>query len=138
MNQEDQAKGWEKAMGPDEIPIEVWKCLGDVGVCWLTNIFNKILSAINKMPSKWRRSTLIPIYKNKGDDQNCTNYHEIKLIRHIMELQEIVIENRLRYETTPLSPKKGGWGGLNIRFTVNSYILKFFIKGCLMPCCYCM
>ena len=111
MNQEDQAKGWEKAMGPDEIPIEVWKCLGDVGVCWLTNIFNKILSAINKMPSKWRRSTLIPIYKNKGDDQNCTNYHEIKLIRHIMELQEIVIENRLRYETTPLCPKKGGWGG---------------------------
>lgn len=28
-----------KAIGPDEIPIEVWKCMGNVGVCWLTNIF---------------------------------------------------------------------------------------------------
>jgi hypothetical protein len=32
-----------KAMGLDEIPIEVWKCLGDV-VCWLTNLFNKVLT----------------------------------------------------------------------------------------------
>jgi hypothetical protein len=50
----------------DEIPIEVWKGLGDMGVCWLTNLFNKILS-VNKISSEWGRITLIPIYKNKGD-----------------------------------------------------------------------
>lgn len=34
----------EKAVGPNEIPIEFLRCLGDVGVGWLTNLFNKILS----------------------------------------------------------------------------------------------
>ena len=47
-----------KAVGLDEIPIEVWKCLGDVGVCWLTNLFNKILSS-NKLPREWRRNSNI-------------------------------------------------------------------------------
>ena len=27
----------EKGMGPDEILIDIWKCLGDMGVCWLIN-----------------------------------------------------------------------------------------------------
>ena len=31
-----------KAVGPDEIPIEVWKCLGEFGIKWLTKLFNKI------------------------------------------------------------------------------------------------
>ena len=53
-----------KVVVSKEIPIEVWKCLGDVGVCWLTNNFNNILSS-NKMPYKWRRNTLRPIYEKK-------------------------------------------------------------------------
>lgn len=32
-----------KAVGLDEFPIKVWKCLGDVSIYWLTNLFNKIL-----------------------------------------------------------------------------------------------
>ncbi len=52
-----------KYVGLDEIPIKDWKCLGDVGVLQLTNIFNKILS-VNRMSSEWRRCTLVPIYKN--------------------------------------------------------------------------
>ena len=36
-----------------------------------------------KMLSEWRiKSTLIPIYKNKGDIHNYTNYCEIKLMSH--------------------------------------------------------
>ena len=31
------------------------------------------------MPSDWGRSTLLPIYKNKGDIQNYTNIVELKL-----------------------------------------------------------
>lgn len=55
-----------KAMGSVEVPLEFQKCFGDVAVCLLTNLFNKILSD-SKGPSEWRRSTLIPIYKDKGD-----------------------------------------------------------------------
>ena len=31
-----------KVVGPDRIHIEVWRCLGEMGVRWLTNLFNKI------------------------------------------------------------------------------------------------
>ena len=62
-----------KAMGPDGIPIEVWRCFGDIAIVWLTKLFNHIFRS-NKMPDEWRRSILEPIYKNKGDIQSCTNY----------------------------------------------------------------
>src|ERR1041384_1175122 len=39
-----------KACGPDGIPIEVWKCLGEEGVVWLTKLFNAILKG-HKMPN---------------------------------------------------------------------------------------
>ena len=88
-----------KALGPDNIPIEVWKCLGEVAIVWLTNLFNSIFRS-NKMPNEWRRSTLVPIFKNKGDIQSCTNYRGIKLMSHTMKLWERVIEHRLRRVTS--------------------------------------
>ena len=87
-----------KAMGPNNIPIEVWKCLGGKGIIWLTKLFNEILRS-KRMPEEWRRSTLIPIYKNKGDIQNCGNYRGIKFMSHTMKLWERVIKHRLRKET---------------------------------------
>ena len=54
-----------KAMGPDGIPIKVWRCLGDIAIVWLTKLFNHIFRS-NKMPNEWR-SILVAIYKNKGD-----------------------------------------------------------------------
>ncbi|KAM1283242.1 hypothetical protein ACFX2J_026125 [Malus domestica] len=87
-----------KAIGPDDIPIEVWKVLGETGITWLTDLFNMILKT-KKMPNEWRTSTLVPIYKNKGDVQNCMNYRGIKLMSHTMKLWERVIEHRLRQET---------------------------------------
>ena len=49
------------------------------------------------MIDEWRKSTLVPLYKNKGDIQNCSNYRGIKLISHTMKLSERVIEHRLRH-----------------------------------------
>ena len=39
---------------------------------------------------------LIPIFKNKGDVQSCSNYRGIKLISHTMKLWERIIERRRR------------------------------------------
>ena len=44
----------DKAMGPDGIPIEVWRCLGDRAIVWLTKLFNLFFRS-NKMPEEWRR-----------------------------------------------------------------------------------
>nr|GEZ78487.1 TraB domain-containing protein [Tanacetum cinerariifolium] len=43
--------GRNKAVGPDQIPIEAWRYLGDEGVKWLTCLFNKIFSSA-KMPDE--------------------------------------------------------------------------------------
>ena len=62
-----------KTLGSDDVPIEVWRSLGDVAIVWLTKLFNHIFRS-NKMPEEWRKSILVPIFKNKGDIQSCTNY----------------------------------------------------------------
>ncbi|KAH1208130.1 Secretory carrier-associated membrane protein 3 [Glycine max] len=95
-----------KAVGPDNIPIEVWKTLGDRGLEWLTKLFNEIMRS-KRMLEEWRRSTLVPIYKNKGDIQNCANYRGIKLMSHTMKLWERVIERRLRKETQVIENQFG-------------------------------
>jgi hypothetical protein len=87
-----------KTMGPNGIPIKVLKCLGDIAIVWLTKLFNHIFRS-KKIPDEWRRSTVVPIFKNKGDIQSCTNYPGIKLMSHTMKLWEAVIEHRLREMT---------------------------------------
>jgi hypothetical protein len=98
------------AMGPDGIPIEVWRCCGDVAIVWLTKLFNLIFRS-NKMLDEWRRSILVPIFKNKGDVQSCTNYRGIKLMSHTMKLWEKIIEHRLRGVTNVTENQFGFMSG---------------------------
>ncbi|XP_046972435.1 uncharacterized protein LOC124539180 [Vanessa cardui] len=87
-----------KALGPDDIPVEVWKILKIEGCMWLTLFFNKLLHE-ETIPQEWCSSSLVPIFKNKGDVQDCNNYRGIKLISHTMKVWEKVIERRLREES---------------------------------------
>ncbi|KAK3563951.1 hypothetical protein QTP86_006275 [Hemibagrus guttatus] len=84
-----------KAVGPDDILVEVWKCLGEAVVEFLASLFNRVLES-ERMPEEWRRGVLVPIFKNKGDVQICSNYRGIKLMSHTMKLWERVVEARLR------------------------------------------
>ncbi|GJW85459.1 hypothetical protein Tco_0158604 [Tanacetum coccineum] len=93
-----QNMGRNKVVGLDHIPIKALRCLEDEGVKWLTCLFNKIFPGV-KIPDEWRLSEFIPIYKNKGDAQTCSNYRGIKLLSHTMKLWERVIERMLRRET---------------------------------------
>lgn len=61
----------------DNVPIKVWKDLGEKGISWFTKLFNEIVR-FKKIPDAWRRSTLIPDYKNNGDIQNCANYKGLR------------------------------------------------------------
>ena len=60
-----------KAVSPDDIPVEAWKCLGELVINFLTRLFNKLLKN-ERMPDEWR-SVLVPIFKNKGDVQSYSN-----------------------------------------------------------------
>ncbi|XP_068228054.1 uncharacterized protein [Palaemon carinicauda] len=87
-----------KAAGPDNLPLEVWKGLGEEGIDILWELAQKIFNQ-EKMPEEWRRSLIIPIYKGK-DIQECGNYRGINLIKYTMKIWEKIIEKRLRDEAT--------------------------------------
>ena len=87
-----------KAVGPDSIPVEVWKIGGEKAATWLQRLFNKMLAG-EQMPREWRESWVVPLYKGKGDTQECKNYRGIKLMSHTLKVWERVVEGRLRRET---------------------------------------
>ena len=65
------------------------------GYNFLTRMFNRLLVG-ERMPEEWRKSVLIPIYKNKGDTQCYGSYRGIKLTSHKMKVWEKIIEARIR------------------------------------------
>ena len=81
------------------MPVEIWIALGNKGVEFLVNFFSRLLRG-EKMPDEWRRSVLVPLYKDKRDIKECGNYRGIKLMSHTMKLWEKVIETRIKKEVT--------------------------------------
>ncbi|VDL75520.1 unnamed protein product [Nippostrongylus brasiliensis] len=67
-----------KAVGPDRVPVEIWNALGGYGIGRLTRFLNKI-TAEGRMPEAWRDSFIVPIFKQKGDAMECSNYRGIEL-----------------------------------------------------------
>ena len=96
-----------KSVGPDDIPAEAWKVMGRTAVEWLTEVFRNIMGT-EHMPDEWRASTLIPIFKNKGDIQDCGNYRGIKLTSHTLKLWERIVDQRLR-STVEISEQQFGF-----------------------------
>lgn len=86
--------------------MEVWKCMGEEGTFRLMESFN-VIHKSKRMLNKWRKSTLVPMYKNKCAVQSCENYRGIKLISHTMKLWKRVLGLRLRRETKVLENQFG-------------------------------
>ena len=60
------------------------------------------------IPDEWRNSVVVPIYKEKGDVQDCNNYRGIKLMSHTMKTWERIIDQRLRMEVE-ITPEQFGF-----------------------------
>lgn len=96
-----------KAVGSDEIPVEAWKALGELGVEIVHEIICQAFDS-ERIPNEWRESTLVPIYKEKGDIQDCEKYRGIKLMSHTMKVYERVMDKRLR-ECTEITEAQFGF-----------------------------
>ena len=48
------------------------------------------------IPREWKLSTIISIFKDKGDPMECGSYIAVKLLGHGMKVLEGVLEKRLR------------------------------------------
>jgi hypothetical protein len=71
------------------------KAAGEDGVLWVTDICNAIVRE-GKIPTDWRKSWMVCVYKGKGDALECGSYRGIKLLDHVMKVFERVLEERLR------------------------------------------
>ena len=78
-NQLAKMKG-NQACGPDLIPIEVWKKMGEQGIIFLEKGLNGMIAS--GLPSSWRLCELTPLFKGKGSILECSNYRGIKLVSH--------------------------------------------------------
>lgn len=77
-----------RAIGPSEIPMDF------PGIKWSTEFFYyfNVIFRMTKMPIEWRRSKVVPLYKNKSDTQYYNTYRGIKLLSHTMKVQQKVVD----------------------------------------------
>ncbi|KAK3537113.1 hypothetical protein QTP70_002128 [Hemibagrus guttatus] len=55
-----------KAVGPDDIPVEVWKCLGEAAVEFLASLFNRVLENLEKAYDRVPREELWYCMRKSG------------------------------------------------------------------------
>lgn len=84
-----------KTTGPDDIAAEIWKSRLWNPTHWLASLFNRIV-AERRIPSDWRSSTTVPIFKKKGSPADCCNYRPIRLLSHTMKIFERILDKRIR------------------------------------------
>ena len=86
-----------KAVEPDGVPAEAWNALGEerINILWM---LMKRMMEMDTITENWRQSIPRPINKEKGDIQSCKNYRGIKLICHILNIIERLVDGRLRQE----------------------------------------
>jgi len=84
-----------KAGGPTGVVGDMLKAAGSWGVKRMTEICNLVVKE-GRIPVDWELSTLVPLYKGKGDPLDCGSYRAIKLLEHGMKVLERVLEKRIR------------------------------------------
>ncbi|CAF4494719.1 unnamed protein product, partial [Rotaria sp. Silwood2] len=68
-----------KAPGSDEITADILQAGGEPVIQWLFKFFTEIWEN-EQMVKEWSMTTLIKLYKNKGDRKICDNYRGIALL----------------------------------------------------------
>ena len=120
-----------KASGPSAVALEMFKAGRDKCLKSLTNIFNDILFK-NKLPEEWMLSSLVPIFKGKGDPLNPNSYRGIKLLEHAFKLYEKILDGRLR-EVVDIDKMQYGFmpgrGILDVVFVLRRLTEKFRAKN---------
>lgn len=61
-----------QATEQDDVPVEAWKASRREGIGIMWELMKKIMEK-ETTPDRWRESTVIPLYKEKGDAQECGN-----------------------------------------------------------------
>uniref|UniRef100_A0A8D8SN59 Craniofacial development protein 2 n=1 Tax=Cacopsylla melanoneura TaxID=428564 RepID=A0A8D8SN59_9HEMI len=82
-----------KALGPDNIPVEVIKLLESMGKETLLILFNNIYNT-GIIPEDWLKSTFVTLPK-KQNAKSCKDYRTISLMSHVLKVFLRIIHSRL-------------------------------------------
>lgn len=86
-----------KAIGPDEIPCEIYKLIEDrKAMQVLTELFNAIYAS-GHIPSDWAKSVFITLPK-KATAKTCGDYRTISLMSHLLKIFLKVIHGRIYHK----------------------------------------
>lgn len=93
-----------KAAGKDGIPAEVFQHGGDhllfalhdvITKCWLEDC----------IPQDFKDATVIPIFKRKGNKQDCCNYRGVSLLSIAGKIMARILLHRLQQVTDSVLPE---------------------------------
>lgn len=83
-----------KAVGPDNIPVEIVKLIDDENIGIITKLFNNIYESGN-LPQGWLLSTFVALPK-KPFPKHCKDYLFISLMSQVLKLFLRIIYHRIR------------------------------------------
>ena len=90
-----------KAAGDDSITTEAIQACGEIGIQWLTAIFQKAWKE-RKVPEDWQNAIVVPIWKKKGSKKDCSTYRGISLLSHVGKMYAKILEQSTRAKTEHL------------------------------------
>ena len=84
-----------KFAGPSGIHVEIVKAAGSKGIGFLRELIKSVVKH-GKIPEDWEMSFILNLYKGKGDALNRGNYRGLKLIEHVMNVMERIVDGLIR------------------------------------------
>ena len=88
-----------KSTGPTGVVSKIMKASDGFGTRWMTDLINSVVKE-GCIPDDWRKSFLVPVYKEKGYPLVCSSYSAIRLLEQPMKVFERVLEKRIRCQVS--------------------------------------
>ena len=122
-----------KAPGLDGIATECLKKGGVTIVEWLVRLLN-LCFVSGMVPIEWRSACIVPLYKGKGDKNECCNSRGISLLCVVGKLYGRVLIKRIRESTDGAIGEeqcgfRSGRGCADQIFAVRQVCEKYLAKG---------
>ncbi|KAK3532846.1 hypothetical protein QTP70_000262 [Hemibagrus guttatus] len=93
-----------KAVGPDDIPVEVWKCLGEAAVEFLASLFNRVLENLEKAYDRVPREELWYCMRKSGVAEKYVRVVQDMFERSRTVVRCAVVMDQLSEEVRQESP----------------------------------
>ena len=120
-----------KAMGPDQIPNEIFTQANTETIEKFREVLNNIAKR-KAIPSPWQTGKIVRLYQGKGNKGQCSNERGITLASNVGKVFERIINERVRAKVK-MSENQAG-GKKNSATADHIFILQTIIKEITDPC----